>query len=56
MAISGAAAHFDFRDPDGHVMEIYYEEQKFVPPETSALDAQEFAAEIYWPRRLRAPG
>ncbi len=28
----GRGRSFRFRDPDGHVMEIYYEEQKYVPP------------------------
>ena len=28
----GRGRSFRFRDPDGHVMEIYYEEQKFVAP------------------------
>ena len=32
MAISAAAARYRFHDPDGHVMEIYYEEQKYVAP------------------------
>ena len=29
----GRGRSFRFRDPDGHVMEIYYEEQKFIAPE-----------------------
>ena len=28
----GRGRSYRFHDPDGHVMEIYYEEQKFVPP------------------------
>src|SRR5690554_447737 len=28
----GRGRSYRFRDPDGHVMELYYEEQKFVPP------------------------
>jgi catechol 2,3-dioxygenase len=28
----GRGRSYRFRDPDGHVMEIYYEEQKFVAP------------------------
>src|SRR4029077_14055068 len=28
----GRGRSFRFKDPDGHTMEVYYEEQKYAPP------------------------
>ena len=51
----GRGRSFRFRDPDGHLMEIYYEEQKYAAPAELRSSLQEPAAEIHRPRRGRAP-
>ncbi len=52
----GRGRSYRLHDPDGHVMEIYYDEQRYIAPAEQEVDAQEPAAEISRPRRRRAAG
>ena len=50
-AAAGAGPVYRFRDPDGHRFELYYEVERYDPPEHLRPVAEEPAAALHRPRR-----